>query len=239
MKKSATGGRNATITKKFKVILVFIFLLMGIPGVLAGKWFEDKYKEESEAFSEKVRWNSDANLVDDRIPEDYPVFYVISPTVINGSLYGNVMAMYNDGTYISELFQYAEYDDFQERLLDDNAFWMDIFSGYSEYKDEEGTHIVLNDMEPADIREAYLLQYEINDFSLSTEVDMSSQDSGTFYIFGVTYDDSGAPYVHMYYSKTNGSETMVSSEEGYNALEAISSILSKDILQQIESVTDS
>jgi len=228
MKGMATNFKKNTIfTKGFKKIIMVVVILMAVLGMISGKQLADNFEEKENIENiEREKWNSSESLVDDRLPENYPIYYIVSPMIIENMQGSNIMALYNDGTFMSELYTYDSYDDFQEELTTENPYWEQIKEGYAEFKNVDGTQMVVNDINPSDIRESYILQYDITDFSLSTKVDMTASEQKVFYIFGVTYDDSLVPSTHLYYSQTKGMVTISSLDKTKKTVEKILELLS-------------
>lgn len=216
--------KTKIFTKRFTIILFVIFLLsMTLASVLKQK-IESRYEQEELDSFTAQRWDSDAALVDDRLPKDYPVMFIIAPVIIEDIQSANAMVVYNDGSYLSELFTYESYDSFQEQLSSRTAFWQQIKDGYSDFTGSDWSHISSTDEEPADIRDIYLSQYDIEDFSLNKTVNMLD-DGNTFFLFGITYDDNKEPDVHMYYAQSRGETNIPASEKTQKVLTDMTELL--------------
>lgn len=228
MKENIINKKKNLFSKKFTIFLVIIFFLMSISAFICAQKIEEDYEENEISDFTTNRWDSDANLVDDRLPENFPIAFVISPVVIEGVQSANSMVIYNDGSYMSEVFTYESYDSFQEQLNSTNAFCEQLKQAYSDFKESDWAHISSTDLTPEIVREAYLEQYKINDFTINTQVDMTFSDKNQFFIFTVTYNDEKEATTHMLYGQTQNYQSMISSETGQEVLMKFTEILMQD-----------
>lgn len=231
----------ATKTKKIKIkpwmiiVGIFILILTAIAAFFTAANIVKNYNlEQNITQTTETKWNSDAKLVDDRLDEGYPIMYIVSPFSSDGIQYGTALCLYNDGTFISEIITFDSYDDFYNELNTNAAFWEHIKEGYNNFKDTEGMQLVTENQKPSEIRETYLKQYEVENFSLETQIDMSSNNNNTFYIYGITYDDDKKPTSHLYYSQSSNSKSIISSDEGEDVLTGFTNISSSDVLNELE-----
>lgn len=234
MKKEIKEHKNKIFTKPFIIAIILSVIFISLPAAII---VENLMTKEQQIGDFEEKWNSDKRLVDDRLSENYPIMFIVSPMLANEIQTANVMALYNDGTYISEVFTYESYDSFQEELISEKSFWEQLCQGYSDYKGSDWSHISTTDEEPDNIRETYLKQYQISDFALTKQVNMALNNQNTFFLFGVTYDENIEPKTHMYYNQSQNSTSMLASEEGQDLLIKITDLLIQDssnsLVQQV------
>lgn len=224
--KSAISNKKNNISLKNKLIIGSIFSIILIT-VLSVVFFlsKEKNKIQEELNVVENKWNSDAKLIDDRLNENDPIFMIVSPVIIEGTQGASSIIIYNNGYKVSELFRYDTYDEFMEELSKKDAFIDDARTFFEVFSESENTHSKSGDIKPSDIRETYLEQYQIDDFSLKTTIDMTNvSNTNPMYIFGVTYDNELTPSSHMYYGVTDSKTTIPSYKKAYDWFEKFARI---------------
>lgn len=237
-KKVKSEIRKATGFDEKKKIPWIIFVIAAIVILLACLLCEKLLEEKSEKKGTKVemRWNTDAALVDDRLDGGSPIFYALQPNINNGIVSVTALCLHNDGTYKAQLMACENYDVFQDEIIKDAPFLQNLKNGYEKSKEEE--QLIADNKKPTDLREGYLKMYDVDDFSLTTETNMSIQNQmangNILYMYAVTYDESLIPKSHLIYMKSGYTEKVITSELAQEAMGDISNVLAEDVLDSIK-----
>ena len=225
-KKAINNTKKRFFSTKVKIIFGIIFVIV-ILGILL--WFSDKNpnntKDVNDVISENItqQWNSDAKLIDDRLSEDYPIMYVVSPSIVDDYVTVTSMCIYNNGKYITSYYVTDTLDTYLKESVKQDAFVDLLKDNYKTNVETEVANLLTDDYTPSDVRNAYIQQYSIEDFSLKTEIDLSVTDSTTIDFYGVTYDvdDDGniSAHAHKYYSESSGTTKQIIDNNGNLVLE--------------------
>lgn len=227
-KKATNNTKKRFFSTKFKIIFgIIIILIIIILGILL--WFSNENpnntKDINDTISENItqQWNSDAKLIDDRLSEDYPIMYVVSPYIIDDYVAVTSMCIYNNGKYITSYYVTDTLDTYLKESVKQDAFVELLKDNYATNIETEVANLLTDDYEPSDVRNAYIQQYSIEDFSLKTETDLSETDSTIIDFYGVTYDiqDDGtiSAYAHKYYSESGATTKQIIDNNGNLVLE--------------------
>lgn len=200
--------------KKFIIIysiVIFISIIIGI--ILSYFYNKDRitYKED--------KWNSNKNLIDDRLTNDYPIIFIVSPSEADGYIATTVMCIYNDGKYVTCYYVADSMESYYKEASSETAFIDKLKDAYEDNINTEVANLLTYDLKPEQVRDAYLKQYKITDFSLESSVDMLNYIENPIYIYGVTYDDSLKGTSHQYYSENEYTTNTIKDSTGIEIIE--------------------
>lgn len=221
-KKAINEKKKKFFSSKFGIFLI-IFVIILIIGICL--WFSDENPANqgnniNDIISENItqEWNSDAKLIDDRLTENYPIMYVVSPSIVNDYVTVTTMCIYNNGKYITSYYVTDTLDTYFKESVKSDAFVDLLKDNYEINVDTEIANLLTDDFTPSDVRSAYLQQYEIQDFSLNSEIDLTNTGGTILEFYGVTYnvEENGdiTATSHKYYSENDGVTKQIADKTG-------------------------
>ena len=188
---------DLSFIKFFSIIVIPIIIIVLLASYIFVKQGGDlktgeQKKEIKEEFFNDVenKYNSDAKLVDDRLPSNAPILFIASPSSDGLSNYITILCLYNDGLNITQCLGISSLDTFNEELTQSDAFIKLLMNNYYLTRDTEIKNLVTTDKNPSDIRNAYLKSYEIKDKTMTSTIDLTGKASSTFYLYICNYDES-------------------------------------------------
>ena len=213
---------NKKNNKKIKIAIIIVILLSIIGSLVYIILTTDFEKMETVSNAQNIQWNSDAKLIDDRLPENYPILFITSPSSIGDNVVVTTMCLYNNGDFITLYLAMDSIDDYTEESVKTDAFLTMLQDSYKDAKETDVANLLTDNITPSDAREAYLKQYSIEDLSLETNINMTDTSSTSIDIYGCTYeknDDKIIGTTHKYYSEQTGATKVIKDENGYSTLE--------------------
>lgn len=183
--------------KKFAIIYGMIILLSITIGIILSYF----YNKDKIDVKQENRWDSNDNLIDDRLSKDYPIMFITSPSIQEDFVNITFMCIYNDGKYITSYYITKDINEYNELASSKTAFIEDLKNAYEENTNSEFANLVTTNIEPKKMREIYLNQYKISDFKLENTIDMSSVIETPIFIYGITYNDKLEGQTNLYYSE--------------------------------------
>lgn len=172
-----------------------------------------------------IKWDSNPELIDDRLTKDYPISFAISYEIKEYYLGLTMLCMYNDGHYVTNYYLLEDYDLYIEECLKPNAFVEKFKEDYETNVNSEYANLLSENVNPNDIREIYNLQYTIDDYSMENSVNTTSAQAIpiSFYFVNYEVDDDGniSASSNIYYTETSNSIKTIKSEIGVYILEQL------------------
>lgn len=220
--KEATNCKKDKKNKKLIIAAIIVFLLSIIFSLVYIWTTYDIDKIAKENSKSTQQWNSDAKLIDDRLPENYPIMFITSPASTGDVVVTTTMCLYNNGDYITLYLGFDNIDEYTKESISSDAFIQKLIDEYEESKETSVANLLTDNIVPSDARDAYLKQYSIENFSMETSIDMTNTSSIAIEIYGCTYEEKDGEIIgttHKYYSEQSGSTKTINDDNGYSVLE--------------------
>jgi len=172
------------------------------------------------------KWNSNPNLIDDRLSPTHPIAFFVSHSVEDYYVALTTMCLYNNGKYVTAYYLSETLDKYMEECIKEDAFVNKFIEDYEDNSSTDIANLITSDVKPDDIRNVYLAQYLIDDFSLESEVNTNltagSYSSTPFTLYFVKYDvsDEGiSAKSNVFLMETNNVNKKIKSDIGINMIE--------------------
>lgn len=221
-KKSIMEDKNKI--KKWPIILLVVLLVVVLIFLIQYINERTNTDKSEEVTTEQIipKWNSDKNLIDDRLTKNYPIMFVVSPTQSEGYVYLSTMCIFNDGKFVTGNYVMQSMDEYTNESIKSDAFVNLLADGYEDIINTDIANLFSEDLKPSSFRNTYLIQYDVDDFSMNTTVNLMNSSMKTMDIYGVTYmvDESGeiVALSHKYYSSSSNSESIIIDNLGLTIL---------------------
>lgn len=168
---------------------VVTFLFLKSYGIYTFKCNSDQASEIINNTILESIWNSNPTLVDDRLKNDDPLFFIASPTTQTSDAYVvNIFVLYNDGKYRTTYIANETKEQY-DKSITDGTITKFLKENYEKITADNSGTFLTSDQSVKTIREYYLKQYSLKDLTTSKEINMSITNTNlNINAYGITYN---------------------------------------------------